>query len=250
MFSLLTKVSESLLLQDRYLALIDEIVETTLKGKISSVEQVYQMLLKGIASGTGEIFELALSDRLTTLQTQVDSEKDELKKSKGTRRLRAIKTIQSQWKRWQEQNKATEVIALVVREITIASNERRLAVFLRFLDPNQKYPLNLSQLQKLAKSLQQFGAANGAANSDLMAISTGITRGVAAWQRIQENLLSSMYEQKNSLGFGGVPGERDPWASWAKSVKSEIPQTFFRTLALEQSAIEFSQKEQNITLSD
>jgi hypothetical protein len=57
---------------------------------------------------------------------------------------------------------------------------------LRFLDPNQKYPLNLSQLQQLGKSLQQFGAAN----SDLMAISTGIIRGVAAWQRIQENLLS------------------------------------------------------------
>jgi hypothetical protein len=38
MFYLLAKVSESLPLQDRYLALIDEIVETTLKGKISSVE--------------------------------------------------------------------------------------------------------------------------------------------------------------------------------------------------------------------
>ncbi|WP_413173239.1 tetratricopeptide repeat protein [Anabaena azotica] len=239
-------MSESLPLQDRYLALIDEIVETTLKGKISSVEQVYQMLLKGIASGTGEVFELALSDRLTTLQTQVDTEKDELKKSKATRRLRAIKTIQSQWQRWQEQNKATEVISLAVREITIATNEQRLAVFLRFLDPNQKYPLNLSQLQQLAKALQQFGAAN----PDLMAISTGITNGIAAWQRIQENLLSWMYEQKTSLGFGGVPGERGPWASWAKLVKSEIPQTFFRTLALEQSPIEFTQKQPNITLSD
>lgn len=239
-------MSESLSLQDRYLALIDEIVETTLKGKISSVEQVYQMLLKGIASGTGEVFEWALSDRLTTLQTQVDTEKDELKKSKATRRLRAIKTIQSQWQRWQEQNKATEVISLAVREITIATNEQRLAVFLRFLDPNLKYPLNLSQLQQLAKALQQFGAAN----SDLMAISTGITHGIAAWQRIQENLLSWMYEQKTSLGFGGVPGERGPWASWAKLVKSEIPQTFFRTLALEQSPIEFTQKQPNITISD
>jgi hypothetical protein len=59
-----------------------------------------------------------------------------------------------------------------------------------------------------------------------------------------------MYEEKDSLGFSGVPGERDPWASWTKLVKSEIPQTFFRTLALEQSAIGFTQKQQNITLSD
>ncbi|MBK1988299.1 tetratricopeptide repeat protein [Sphaerospermopsis aphanizomenoides BCCUSP55] len=237
-------MSESL--QDKYLALIDEIVETTLKGKISSVEQVYQMLLKGITSGTGEVFELALSDRLTTLQTQVDSEKDELKKAKATRSLRAIKTIQTQWQRWQEQNKATEALALAVREITIASNDERLSVLLRYIDPNQKYPLNLSQLQQLAKGLQQFGAAN----ADLMQISTGITQGIASWQRIQENLLSWMYEQKTSLGFGGVPGERGPWASWAKLVKSEIPQSFFQTLAIEQSAIEFTQKQQNITLSN
>lgn len=38
-------MSESLPLRDRYLALIDEIVNNTLKGKISSVDQIYQMLL-------------------------------------------------------------------------------------------------------------------------------------------------------------------------------------------------------------
>lgn len=237
-------MSESL--QDKYLALIDEIVETTLKGKISSVEQVYQMLLKSISSGTGEIFELALSDRLNPLQTQVDSETDELKKAKATRSLRAIKTIQTQYKRWQETNKATEIIASAVREITIASNEERLAVFLRYIDPNQKHPLNLSQLQQLAKGLQQFAAAN----ADLTQISTGITQGIASWQHLQENLLSWMYEQKNSLGFGGVPGESGPWASWAKLVKSEIPTAFFQTLAKEESIIEFTQKQQNLTLQN
>lgn len=237
-------MSESL--QDKYLALIDEIVATTLKGKISSIEQVYQMLLNGIASGTGEVFELALSDRFTNLQAQVDNEKDELKKSKSTRSLRAIKTIQSQYQRWQEQNKATEVIVLAVQEITIASNDERLAVFLRYTDPNQKYPLNLAQLQQIAKSLQKFGTAN----PDLTQISTGITQGIAAWQHIQENLLSWMYEQKTSLGFGGVPGERGPWASWAKLVKSELPTAFFRTLAMEESVIEFIQKQDNITLSN
>ena len=38
-------------LRDKYLALIDEIVQTTLKGKISSQAQVYQMLLKGVTVG-------------------------------------------------------------------------------------------------------------------------------------------------------------------------------------------------------
>ncbi|MFN6501750.1 MAG: tetratricopeptide repeat protein [Nostoc sp. DedQUE01] len=239
-------MSDSLPLRDRYLALIDEIVETTLKGKISSVEQVYQMLLKNITSGTGEVFELALSDRLNVLQSQVDSEKDELKKAKATRSLRAIKTIQTQWQRWQEQNKATEAIAFAVTEITTASANERLAAFVRVTDPNQKYPLNLPQLQQLSKSLQQFAQLD----ADLQQFSEGITRGLASWQRLQENLLSWMYEQRESLGFGGVPGERGPWASWAKQVNSEFPQALFRTLAMEESAIQFAEQQRGITLRD
>ena len=59
-----------------------------------------------------------------------------------------------------------------------------------------------------------------------------------------------MYERKNSLGFGGVPGENSPWASWAKVVNSEVPQIFFHTLAVEQSALEFAEKQQTISLSN
>jgi tetratricopeptide (TPR) repeat protein len=239
-------VSDSLPLRDHYLALIDDIIETTLKGKISSVEQVYQMLLKGITSGTGEVFELVLSDRLNTIQSQVDSETDELKKAKATRSLRAAKTIQTQWQRWQEQNKATEAISLSMREITTATADERLTALLRATDPNQKYPLNLSQLQQLAQSLQKFTSAN----EDFGQIADGIIRGIASWQRIQANLLNWMYERKNSLGFGGVPGENSPWASWAKVVNSEVPQAFFHTLAVEQSALEFAEKQQAISLSN
>ncbi len=117
-------MSDSLPLRDRYLVLIDEIVETTLKGKISSVEQVYQILLEGITNGTGEVFELALSDRLQAMILLVDQEKDELKKAKATRSLRAVKTVQSQWQRWQEQNKAIEIITSAGLEITTACTRR------------------------------------------------------------------------------------------------------------------------------
>ncbi|BAY24245.1 TPR repeat-containing protein [Calothrix sp. NIES-2100] len=238
-------MSDSLPLRDRYLALIDEIVDTTLKGKISSVEQVYQMLLKGVNPGTGEVFELVLSDRLTAIQNQVDGEKDEIKKAKATRSLRAIKTIQTQWQRWQEHNKATEAIVSGVKEITTAAADERLATFLRFTDPNQKYPLNSQQLQQLSKSLQRFSQAE----SDLQQISEGITRGLAAWQRLQEHLVSWMYEQNQALGFVGVPRESGPWATWAKQVNSQVPHTLLRTLAMEGSAIEFA-AQQSITLSD
>lgn len=239
-------MSESLPLRDRYLALIDEIVNNTLKGKISSVDQIYQMLLNGISVGTGEVFELALSDRTRDIQLQVDNEKDETKKGKANRSLRAIKTVQSQWQRWEEQNQATEVITSAVREIISASPEENLTEFLRYLDPNQKHALNLSQLQQIAKSLDQFSTVN----RDIKEICEGIGRGISSWQRIQEKLLSWMYEQKNLLGFGGIPGESGPWASWAKLVKSEVPQSLFQTLAMEDSAIEFARKQQGMSLSD
>ncbi|CEJ47538.1 TPR repeat-containing protein [Umezakia ovalisporum] len=233
-------------LSDRYLALIDEIVESTLKGKISSVEMVYQMLQKNLLCGTGEVFELVLSNRLGSIQSQVDHEIDELKKSKANRQLRAIKTIQSQWLRYSQQNKATETIASAVKEITTASPDERLSIFLRVIDPNQNQTLNIPQLQQLAKALQQFSQVN----ADLQQISQGITRGLASWQGLQDHLVSWLYEKNQQLGFGGVSGERGPWATWAKQVKSDIPQGLFRTLAMEQSAIEFAQKQSSLSLSD
>lgn len=239
-------MSDSLPLRDRYLALIDEIIQLTLQGKISSVEMVYQMLQKNILAGTGEIFELGLSDRLTVMQTQVDRETDEAKKAKANRSLRAIKTIQTQWQRYREQNKATEAIASASQQITTAATDERLATFLRLIDPNLKEPLNTAQLQQLSKSLQQFAQFS----EDIAQISQGITRGLTAWQRLQEHLVSWMYEQNQALGFGGVPGETGPWATWAKKVNNELPQTLLRTLAVEQSAIPFAQQHSTISLSD
>ena len=239
-------MSESLPIRDRYLAFIDEIIESTLKGKISSVEMVYQMLQKNIISGTGEVFELVLSDRLSSIQSQVDSETDELKQAKANRKLRALKTIQSQWQRYSQQNQATEAIASAVREITTAAKDERLTIFLRVIDPNQKQPPNTQQLQQLAKGLQQFAQVD----SDLQEISQGITRGLSTWQGLQDHLVSWMYEQNQQLGFGGVPGESGPWATWAKQVKSHVPQSLLRAFAMGESAIEFAEKQSSISLSD
>ena len=76
-------MSESASFREKYLSLIDEIVQATLQGKISSGEQVYRMLLKGMTVGTGEIFEMALSDRINPIQQLVDTETDELKQAKA-----------------------------------------------------------------------------------------------------------------------------------------------------------------------
>ena len=236
-------------LRDKYLALIDEIVQTTLKGKISSQAQVYQMLLKGVTVGTGEVFELVLSENLDATQQRVDAQTDELKKAKATRSLRALKTIQTQWKQVEEQNKATESILSAAREITTAPEEERLAIFLSVTDPNRKHPLNQEQLQQLAKSLQKN--AETFKLDYLSEFSQGITRGISSWGKLQQHLISWMYEQNRaSIGFGGIPGENGPWSTWGKQFDGEFSKGFFSTLAKQESPVEFAQNHRSVGLSD
>jgi tetratricopeptide (TPR) repeat protein len=229
-------VSESASFREKYLSLIDDIVQATLQGKISSGEQVYRMLLQSMTMGTGEIFEMALSDRMDSYQQQLDTATDEIKQAKASRSLRAMNTIQSQWVRAQEQNQAAEAIAKAAKDITIADPEEKLGVLLNIIDPNRKYPLNVQQLQQLSKSLRQFASAD----SDLQQIADGISSGVNTWGKLQSHLLGWMYERQEALGFGGVPGEKGPWALWAKNVDSPLLQVLFRTLAMEESLSEFA----------
>ncbi|CDN15184.1 MAG: tetratricopeptide repeat protein [Richelia sp.] len=228
-------MSESVSFREKYLSLIDKIVQATLKGQISSGGQVYRMLIEGMTIGTGEIFEMALSDRMNSFQLQLDAETDELRRAKASRSLRAINTIQSQWVKAQEQNKAAEAIANAIKEITIAESDERLSVLLSTIDPNRKYSLNTQQLQQLSKSLRQFAQID----SDLQQIADGIICGVNTWGKLQEHLLGWMYESQENLGFGGVPGEKGPWALWAKKVDSSPLQVLLRTLAMEESVAEF-----------
>ena len=238
-------------LRDRYANLIDEIVQTTLKGKIRSQSQVYEMLLQGVTSGTGEIFELALGDRLTTLQGQVQTQTDELKLAKATRSLRALKTIQTEWERWQAQNQVTAAIAAAMQQITTAEPSDRLTALLRAIDPNRPQSLNLQQLQQLSIALQQRATQTEVieTQSSLRQLSDGIARGAASWQRLQEHLVSWMYAQQGPLGFEAASEQRGPWALWAKQVSSPLPQALFHTLALNQSVTELA-AQQHTNLSD
>lgn len=215
-------------LLERYFELIDEIVQMTLKGKIRSKEQVYQMLRQGVSQGTGELFERCLGDRLHTTQEQVNSQTDELKQAKAGRSLRALQTIQSEWQRAQVQNRASEAITAAVRTITTEPLDRLLAL-LQVLDPNRNQAFNSQQLKQLANALQ------GAEDQELQQLSAGITAGLGAWQRLEPHLVSWMYSQGQELGFAGVPGQRGPWRVWATQMAQPLPKALFQTLSLNQS---------------
>ncbi|MGE5658746.1 MAG: tetratricopeptide repeat protein [Actinomycetota bacterium] len=241
---------DSTSLRDRYFAVIDQIVETTLKGQIRSKEQVYQMLVQTIASGTGEIFERCLAERLSSTEAQL-KDRDEMKQAKATRIQRALKTVQSEWERWQKENRTSHAIATAVEQITAAGTRDRLTTLLRIIDPNQEPPFTLDRLQQLAKALHQkmLQTANPDTEQDLQQILTGISKGIQSWQQVEGDLVSWIY-QKPQLGFAGVTEQNSPWALWAKKVNSPFPHAFFQTLTYQKSITEFAAKQSPLELGD
>ncbi|MBW4648497.1 MAG: tetratricopeptide repeat protein [Kastovskya adunca ATA6-11-RM4] len=238
-------------LRDRYLELIDQIVTTTLKGNISSKEQVYQMLLKGVEPGTGEIFERCLEERFTSTQEQIDNPVSEIKQAKATRSLRAISTIRSEWERAQKQNQVSAAINTAINAVTTAEPEERLSALLRAIDPNQQQTLTLQQLKQLSQTLQQQSQQTSDPDSaqEIQQLSEGLKAGLASWQRLEDYLVSWIYDQsQGTLGFGGLPEQRGPWGLWAKQVGSPLPQSLFQTLARNQSLSEWAESQRGIEL--
>ena len=245
-------MSDSISLRDRYLGLIDEIVQATLKGKIRSKEQVYQLLHQGISTGTGEIFERCLEEQINITQQQIDHPVSEIKQAKATRTLRAIGTISSEYIRLQEQNRVLDVITTTTEAITTTPSSERFTTLLRVIDPNRQQVLNLQQLAQLAKSLSQASANLEAETAkEITQLSQGITAGLASWQRLEEHLVSWIYDQnRGAIGFDGLPEQRGPWAVWAKHINSALPQSLFQILARNQSLNEWLNNKPSLELGD
>ncbi len=224
--------------RDCYLALIDEIVQMTLKGKIRSKEQVYRLLRQNIIQGSGEMFERCLGDRFSSLERQLEIQTDEFKLAKANRSLRALKTIQGEWERWQQQNQSTDIITTAVQQIAIADPSQRLTALMRALDPNQKHALGSSQLKQLSQSLEQRAATASDPDTlkELQQLSNGIQQGLDSWKPLETHLVSWMYEQsKGQLGFAGAPSQHGPWSIWAKQTRSSLPRRLFQSLAQNQA---------------
>jgi tetratricopeptide (TPR) repeat protein len=241
---------DSTSLRDRYLGLIDKIVEITLKGQIRSKEQVYQMLVQDIGTGTGEIFERCFGERLDATENQLRNEKDEIKQAKANRTLRALKTIQGEWERWQKDNRVSSTISSALQQIITAESNNRLLTLFQIIDPNKEHPLTLDQLQQLAKSLHQQmpQTANPETERDLQQIVAGIAKGLESWQRLEPELVGWAY-QPQQLGFGGAPEQNSPWAFWAKKVNSALPSEILNAIAIDRSLIELAAKQSNLEWS-
>lgn len=225
-------------MRDHYLELLDQIVADTLKGNIRSKEQIYHILEAEISAGTGELFERCLQTRIDELKGLLEAD-DELKQAKAIRKQRALKTIQSEWERWQKQNQGNTVLTNLVQALLVAPDEQRLQHLLMVLDPNQKEILTLDQLRQLKQSLEQEShSPNNLEPSEstaLIGIARGLQQGLDSWQQIETQVVNWIYSQsQSSLGFGNITEQQGPWSHWAKMVDSQFLQQVFMDLAQHQ----------------
>lgn len=225
-------------MSDRYEALIEQIVTATLKGKIRSKVQVYDMLQAGIETGTGEIFERSLLTYTEVVQAQLASD-DELKQAKAMRKQRALKTIQAEWERWQQENQTHAVMTGLLGTLVTVSPEERLEQLLQALDPNQSERLNREQLQQLAQQLKQAAQDSGEGERPspmpLAGLGQGLNHGLQTWQQLQGDLIGWIYESQRTLGFGNTAESHSPWTYWAKIVDPPTLKHLFADLGQHQT---------------
>lgn len=206
-------------LADRYQALIEGIVEQTLKGNVRSKEQVRSQLESAVEPGTGEIFEQIVASCIA--QTETESS------LKAGRILRALKTIESEWQKGQKDRQVASGIAIALEKLSQADPSERPTLFLSLIDPNQPNSLNRQQLKQLSKQIAQSEASL----EELGPWAQGIVAGLANYERLEPNLVSWLYQSAGAAAVGfGSKADRGPWALWQKSAEG-LPKLLFKTLA-------------------
>jgi tetratricopeptide (TPR) repeat protein len=241
-------MSDSAALRRRYLELIDQIVQLTLKGNIRSKEQVYQMLVQEIEPETSELFEACLGDRTLTLQEQANDSSNEVKQAKASRSLRAIVTISGEWQRWQTENQVRSAIATAVHQILQAEERDRLQAFLGVSDPNRPQSLNIDQLKQLARALKQHPLVSPETQQELAEIAAGITRGLESWVKLQPHLVSWIYEPEQ-IGFN-KSSAGTPWELWSKQSIGVLPKSLFEALHQDESLLDWASRQADVQVAD
>lgn len=222
-------------MRDRYFALIDRIVAATLKGQIRAKEQVYDMLHSEIETGTGEIFERCLQEYSQGVAVDLDSA-DELKQAKAMRKQRALKTITSEWERWQQENQTSAVLTQLLQTLTASPVDQRLSTVLQALDPNQPEVLSRDQVATLIQQLQgQAAMAEPTAAPTLADVAAGLGQGLRSWQQLEGQVVGWIYDNQQALGFGQTLEQRGPWSFWAKATGSSHLKRLFADLGEHQS---------------
>lgn len=234
-------MSESQSWPERYAAFVETVITQTLKGQISSKEQVFRMLTQALEPGTGEIFERGLISRREQVQQQLDRETDELKQAKALRQSRALKVLSEAWERWQKENQDQNICAGAIARLTAATAEDRLSVLFQILDPNQQYVFDRNLISLLGKELEV---------TDLQPLGLGLQQGLNAFCELEGHLVSWMYDApQRAVGFENGSQGVGPWAYWAKHTSSSLAKELFAAQAGNQSALAIAKAQDTLDIA-
>jgi tetratricopeptide (TPR) repeat protein len=236
-------------LQTQYAQFIDDIIAKTLKGEFRAKEQVYQLLVKQLQTGTGEILERCLATRSADYQQQFASERSEIKQAKLTRQINALKTLQESWNRWQQENGKQQTCAAIVDRLLQAPAPERLTLLTQALDSHQTDLFDRPHLECLAQLLTTAAEEQADASSfELRQFALGLNQGLATYCQLEGHLVSWLYNREQAIGFAGGEG-REPWQTWAKQTQSVLPQTLFTAQAKGESADAIALMQRSIDIS-
>jgi tetratricopeptide (TPR) repeat protein len=243
-----------------YTQWLEETVQSTLKGKIRSREQVGQMLLQAVSPGTGELFERCLQQRLQASQTQLESLSDELKLAKANRIQRALQTIQAEWEHLQVQFQEQAALSQAIAAIAEGEASQKFALFLEWIDPNHAQSLNPEQLRQMAKQFTLLAKSTPTSGPEsgpqpepqltLQQLAAGIEAGLENWHRLEGQLLSWIYDRSQPVGFSGMPAGSGPWEFWRQQVEGEWLKSLFGALSLGKSVSEIVRQRREFSWAD
>ncbi len=243
-------VGKPLSIRERYNIFVDRIIINIENGKLLSKEHVYRILSESLESGTGEIFERALEEHASVLESNFAAQTDEVKQAKATQKLRAMKILKDAWDQWQKNYQLQDTCTRGLQTILNAESHERLATLIQVLDPNHTPVFERQHIQLLAQSLQK-SAETLTDDSEAFALrqfALGLNRGLASFDLLEGSLVGWLYEPQRQVGFerSKVTG---PWHIWSQQIVSPLPKELFAGQALNQSAAAIAQSQRSIDVS-
>ncbi len=141
-------------MRDALISLIEALTAQILAGEIRMPTQIYNQLRDGIEFGFGELFDQCLQEQMGLVDRQLTAEpKDSIGQAKLQRRQRALKSIKTEWDRYEADNQGQAAIAQAVRGLLDCETDELLETLLGLIDPNRAQPLTPSQILAIARGL-------------------------------------------------------------------------------------------------
>ncbi|MFM2428914.1 MAG: hypothetical protein RLZZ511_127 [Cyanobacteriota bacterium] len=235
-------------LQSRYDHLIDNLVQTGLRGTLRSGDHIYSRIADELEPTTEALFNQCLDQRLRQIETQLqESGRDGRAQAQAQRQLQTLQTIQREWQRYQREINSQDIVAHTLFQLSNADAAEQMALLTSSLSPKASNALPLPHLEQLARNLASAPCQPD--NRDrFRQYAKGIEQGIQSWKNIDRYLVSWLYQPRS-------PGQaahqaKSPWALWSIQAIGPLTQQLFDILHRQESVEAWISTSDQINLSN